>query len=222
MADTNTDLTTKITARIADSDASGLDTDLLIPLLRLLAGGDPVGVDQLAAACGRTVEDVRRGLRAAPDTEYDDQGRIVGQGLTLRPTAHRFTIAGQELYTWCALDTLIFPTLLARQARVESLCPSSGQTIRLTIDPMAGVTSLEPATAVVSLIAPTTGTSIRPGFCNQVHYFASPEAAADWAGRFPDSTLLAVTDAYQFATTLAARLLDQAQHPTDPTATHCC
>lgn len=224
MADTPTDLTSTITGRIADPDTSGLDTDLFIPLLRLLAGGDPVGVDQLAAASGRTVQEVRRGLQAAADTEYDDQGRIVGQGLTLRPTVHRFTIAGQELYTWCALDTLLFPILLGRPARVESRCPDSGQTIRLTIDPTARVTSLEPATAVVSLITPETGASIRPGFCNQVHYFASPEDAAGWTSRFPHSTLLAVTDAYQLATTLAARLLDQAQQPADPTAATrpCC
>ena len=107
-------LITDLTNRLADPGESGLDAGLLVPLLRLLVDGDPVSIEELAAAAGRTVDDVRRGLAAVPDTEYDAQGRILGQGLTLRPTNHRFTVAGEELYTWCALDTLIFPALVER------------------------------------------------------------------------------------------------------------
>ncbi|BBY56177.1 hypothetical protein MKOR_34280 [Mycolicibacillus koreensis] len=111
------DLSTQLPQRLTRPEETGLDAGLLIPLLRLLVDGDPVTVEQLAAAASRTLDDVRRGLAAVPDTEYDDQGRIIGQGLTLRPTPHRFTVAGEELYTWCALDTLIFPALLDRPAR---------------------------------------------------------------------------------------------------------
>lgn len=171
-------LTTDLTDRLANTNETGLDPGLLVPLLRLLVDGDPVTIEQLASAAGRNVEDVRRGLAAVPDTEYDDLGRIIGQGLTLRPTSHRFTVAGEELYTWCALDTLIFPALLERSARVDSTSPASGDTIRVTVDPAAGVTSVEPATAVVSLVNPDQITSIRSSFCNQVHYFTSPEDAA--------------------------------------------
>ena len=166
-------LITDLTNRLADPGESGLDAGLLVPLLRLLVDGDPVSIEELAAAAGRTVDDVRRGLAAVPDTEYDAQGRILGQGLTLRPTNHRFTVAGEELYTWCALDTLIFPALVERAAHVESVSPASGATIRVTIDPATGVTSVEPATAVVSLVNPERMTSIRPSFCNQVHFFTS-------------------------------------------------
>lgn len=130
------------------------ETGLLIPLLRLLADGDPVTVQQLSVAAGRTIDEVRLGLAAMQDTEYDDQGRIVGQGLTLRPTPHRFTVDGEELYTWCALDTLIFPALLDRPARVESVSPASGETIRVTIDPVAGVTGVTPPSAPITIAHP--------------------------------------------------------------------
>lgn len=113
--------------RLATPEETGLDPALLVPLLRLLAAGDPVDVATLAASSGRTVEQVTAQLARVPDTEYDDQGRIVGQGLSLRPTPHQFTVDGHELYTWCALDTLIFPTILDRAARVESTSPASGQ-----------------------------------------------------------------------------------------------
>ena len=204
-------LTTDLTDRLANTNETGLDPGLLVPLLRLLVDGDPVTIEQLASAAGRNVEDVRRGLAAVPDTEYDDLGRIIGQGLTLRPTSHRFTVAGEELYTWCALDTLIFPALLERSARVDSTSPASGDTIRVTVDPAAGVTSVEPATAVVSLVNPDQITSIRSSFCNQVHYFTSPEDAASWLADHPEAEVVPVAEAHRIATTLATDFLNRPQ-----------
>ena len=55
---------------------SGIDPELFVPLLRLLAEGEPVTVAELATASGRSEDTVRQGLAAVPDTEYDDQGRI--------------------------------------------------------------------------------------------------------------------------------------------------
>lgn len=219
-------LTTDLTARLADTGQSGLDAGLLVPLLRLLVDGDPVTIEQLAAAAGRSVDDVRRGLAAVPDTEYDAQGRVLGQGLTLRPTSHRFTVAGEELYTWCALDTLIFPSLLERPARVESISPASGATIRLTVDPATGITNVEPPPAVVSLVNPEAMTSIRPSFCNQVHFFTSPEDAAGWLAENPGAEVVPVAEAHQIGADLTARLLagthlNAEDTPADDSP-HCC
>lgn len=207
-----------LTDRLANTDESGLDAGLLVPLLRLLVDGDPVTIERLASAAGRGVEDVRRGLAAAPDTEYDDQGRILGQGLTLRPTNHRFTVAGQELYTWCALDTLIFPTILGLAARVQSPCRTTGELVRLNVDE-SGVTGLEPEGAVVSLVDPQDLTSVRSAFCNQVHFFASTEAAQPWLKQHPGAAVLPVAEAYQLAGPLAKGMA--AKQFTDP-GPACC
>lgn len=212
---------TDLTDRLADTEQSGLDATLLIPLLRLLVNGDPVTVEQLADASERSVDAVRQGLAAVPDTEYDDQGRIIGQGLTLRPTNHRFTVAGEELYTWCALDTLIFPALLGRAARVESVSPASGETIRATVDPTLGVTSVEPATAVMSLVNPEQLGAIRTSFCNQVHYFTSAQDAAGWLAEHPDSEVLPVAVAHQIAADLTAELLARQSVPVGD-GRNCC
>ncbi|KDA06942.1 alkylmercury lyase [Microbacterium sp. CH12i] len=205
------DLSTQLPNRFDRPEETGLDPGLLVPLLRLLADGDPVTIEQLAVAAGRTPDQVRRGLAAAPDTEYDEQGRVVGQGLTLRPTPHRFTVSGEELYTWCALDTLIFPALLDRPARVESVSPVSGKTIHVVVDPAAGVTGVEPATAVVSLVNPEQITSIRSSFCNQVHYFASNDDAATWLAEHPGAETVPVAEAHRIGIELTTRLLDRAQ-----------
>ncbi|KAA1423927.1 organomercurial lyase MerB [Mumia zhuanghuii] len=217
------DLSTQLPQRLNRPEETGLDAGLLIPLLRLLVDGDPVTIEQLAAAAGRTLDEVRRGLAAVPDTEYDNQGRVIGQGLTLRPTPHRFTVAGEELYTWCALDTLIFPALLDRLAHVESVSPVSGEPIRVTVDPTEGVTSVEPATAMVSLVNPEEITSIRSSFCNQVHYFTSPEDAAGWLAEHRDAEVAPVAEAYRIGAAFTTGLLDRLQaEPAVADGCHSC
>lgn len=159
-------------------------------------------------------------LAAVPDTEYDEQGRIIGQGLTLRPTRHRFTVAGQELYTWCALDTLIFPTILDRPASIESESPVSRQPVRVSVT-SSGVTSVEPETAVVSLVNPENLASIRSSFCDQVHYFTSAEDAAPWLAAHPEAQIVGVNEAHQLGAALTAQVLEQ--HRVGPAdARHSC
>lgn len=221
-----TSLSQDLTDRLISPKESGLDAALLVPLLRLLAAGEPVGVTDLAAAAGLSEDDTRTALTATPETEYDDEGRIVGQGLTLRPTRHRFTVDGEELYTWCALDTLMFPVVIDRTATIESTSPTGGGTVRLTATP-TGVTTVEPATAVVSLVNPEDLSSIRSSFCNQVHYFTSAEDAQPWLEAHPGGEVLPVADAYRLAADLTTTMLDRVAAGTAaaPEATgkrHCC
>lgn len=194
--------------RLVSTRETGLDPVLLVPLLRLLAAGEPVGLGDLALESGRTVDQIRQALAATPETEYDDQGRIIGLGLTLRPTRSRFTVNGEQLYTWCALDTLIFPILLPSTATIESSSPTGGRTIRVTAAPK-GVTAVEPASSVVSLVNPDDLSSIRSSFCNQVHYFASAEDAQPWLADHLAGEVLPVNDAYRLALDLATTMLER-------------
>ncbi|UQX12739.1 organomercurial lyase MerB [Candidatus Mycobacterium methanotrophicum] len=201
-----TDYTTDLIDRLATPDQTDLDPALLIPLLRLLASGNPVELTTLATTAGRTIEETRAHLARLPDTEYDNEGRVVGQGVTLRPTQHRFTVDGAQLHTWCALDTLIFPPILDREAHIESASPCSGQPIRLTAGPR-GVRDVEPATAVVSLVNPDDITEIRSSFCNQVHFFTSVDDARSWLQTTPGGQVMPVAEAFDLAAQLAAAFL---------------
>ncbi|WP_395108298.1 organomercurial lyase MerB [Actinomadura sp. SCN-SB] len=176
-----------------------------LPLLRLLARGWPVTMEELAGVTGRPVEQVRAALAGQGDIEYDDQGQIVGNGITLRPTPYRFIIDGILLFTWCALDTLVFPTLLGRAADVESACHATGAPVRLHVEP-DHLTAVEPATTVVSLLTPADRTSIRSSFCNQVHFFANPGAAATWLREHPGASVLPVAQAQRQARPLIQSL----------------
>jgi alkylmercury lyase len=96
------------------------------------------------------------------------------------------------LHTWCAWDTLFLPELLGKTARVESACESSGDPVRLTVSP-AGVESIEPASPVVSFLAPDPRRfqqSIMQNFCRYIHFFRSDRDGAAWIAERPGTFLL--------------------------------
>lgn len=178
-----------------ETTGSGAQRHLLRPLLRLLARGRPVGLDEVAEATGLPLEEVEALLKEMPDVETE-AGRITGLGLTLHPTPHRVTVDGKALYAWCALDTLMFPALLGSDVRVESPCHATGGPVRLLVS-AAKVRSVNPAGAVVSMVVPEPGdATVREAFCCNVHFFRSARAASDWLATRPDALLLPVRDAY--------------------------
>ncbi|WP_275188016.1 organomercurial lyase MerB [Bradyrhizobium sp. CSA112] len=181
--------------------------------MRLLSHGEPVIIAELAAAAGHPSDVVQRGVAGWNDTEYDRQGRIVGWGLTLRPTPHSFSVDGAHLYTWCALDTLFFPAVIGRPARIESPCAATGIPIKLTVDPTSGVSALDPPTAVVSIVTPEQVSSVRTAFCNPGRFFATPDAARAWQRKYPGMDVLSVVDAHRASSPLSEMLLDDSAPP---------
>ena len=168
-------------------------------LVRLLASGHPVTRAQLATVLQMTVEQVAEVLAYLSDLEVDHRGNVIGWGLTLVPTPHRFQVHGKSLYTWCALDALTYPVLLHLPARVESFCPINGTEVSLSVTP-TGICDLTPPGAVVSLVIPVQGQSCtcdRGSFCAQGHFFSSRRDAAVWQGARPDGRILSVEDAYR-------------------------
>jgi alkylmercury lyase len=181
---------------------------LMRTTMRLLAHGTPVTMAQLAAAAGVDGLDLND-APAGNDIEYDDQGRVVGWGLTLNPTPHTYIVDGHHLYTWCAADTLLFPSILGKAARVESRCPTTDTVIRLTIDPHTGVIALSPDTAVISIPGSQEMdiARVRATTCNPGRFFAAAWVAQDWLSRHPDGTVLPVAEAYPRLRPISERLL---------------
>jgi len=176
-------------------------------LLRLVARGEPVTVADIAAACGRPVAEVQAALGQMPDTELDDAGRVVGWGITQRPTPHQFEVDGRHLFTWCALDTLMFPALLGQAASVTSPCHATGEPVHVQVDVDPDrVSTVTPAEAVVSIVTPGKTASIRGAFCNQVHFFASTDAAAPWLAEHPGASVLPVAEAFELGRPLVAQM----------------
>ena len=174
------------------------------PALTELAAGQPVDVELLAARAGMTAASASALLCDSP-AEFDDDGRLIGLGLTLRPTPHQVELQGRILFTWCAGDTLMLPGLLGIPARVQSPCFATGEVVKVDVDP-DGVRTVDPKSAVVSMVTPDVGLAeFRRHLCDQQHFFASPEAAAAWRTERPQAILVPVRDAFEVSGALAQR-----------------
>jgi alkylmercury lyase len=177
------------------------------PTVDLLARGKPASPEEIAAASGKSPEEVRAALERFPSAEWDEQGRVVGLGLTLQLTPHRLEVEGRTLFAWCALDALLFSALLGRPVSIESPCRGTGEPVHIEVTP-AGIEAVDPPSAVVSIVAPRDLASLRSVGCTNTHFFSSPEASSRWLERHPEATILPVEDAFRLGRLISEGLLD--------------
>jgi alkylmercury lyase len=181
--------------------------EIVPPTLDLLARGEPTSPEEIAAASGKSPEEVRAALERFPSAEWDEQGRVVGLGLTLQLTPHRLELEGRTLFAWCALDALLFPALLGRPASIESPCRGTGDPVHIEVTP-AGIEVVEPPSAVVSIVAARDLANLRRVSCNNTHFFRSPEAASRWLEKHPEATIFSVEDVFRLGQLIAEGLSD--------------
>jgi alkylmercury lyase len=185
--------------------------ELLFPaILPLVATGKPVVKDELGRKLDMHPHFVNETIAFLyPDTEFDSEGRLVGLGLSQRPTPHRVQFKRRQeiLYAWCALDALLLPILLGEGARVTSTCPGSGQQVSVLLG-SNGVEEVNPATAVVSFVTELNFASPRASGCELQHFFISDDAAAGWVEERPEAVVVPVGDAFQVLHRLSQRSVD--------------
>lgn len=145
-----------------------------------------------------------------PNVQRDGQARIVAfAGLSLTPTQHRLEIAGRQLYTWCAWDTLFLPALLEQEAQLESPCPVTATEVRLTVGP-DGVRAAHPPPLQVSFPAPasTVTSDITASFCCHVRFLAGQDAADAWLADNQGALTLSLEDALELGQLATQPLLE--------------
>lgn len=169
---------------------------LFVPMLRELAAtGRPVEPQRIADLSGMPLARTLAVLRVNGDTEWDPSGeRVAGLGLTGIRTRHRYQVHGHHLWTWCAVDSLLFVPLIGAPARIQSPCLATGDPILLDVTP-TGVERVEPATAVVSFLTPAINS--REAACDQNNFYRSADVAADWLAKHPQGRPLPVAEAFE-------------------------
>lgn len=172
-----------------------------LSIYRLLARGEPVRREHLAAALNRQSSEVWGTLSNWPSLiEWNDNRRVVGfAGLTLEPTRHQLTMNGVTLFAWCAWDTLFIPQILGVTANVESTCPETGRAISITVS-ASGVTHAEPSCVVMSFPSIPLAAmkeDVRANFCQQVFFFSSIEDGTAWTSRKPETIVLNLEEAFE-------------------------
>jgi len=165
--------------------------------LKLLAYGKPVTPDEIALNLQTSPDKVTSTVRRF-DAEFDQEGNIVGLGLTLVPTPHSYKVNGRTLYAWCALDALSFPAILNHTASVESKDPVTGEKIHIILT-SDKIEKIEPKDAVVSAPKNIDLTNFRSGICNKINFFSSAETGSKWIARHPGTMLYPVNEIYQAA-----------------------
>lgn len=170
--------------------------DLCLPILQQVSRGKPSTLAALGASLQMSQDELEQRLSQAPDTEFDQQGAIVGWGVTMIATRHRFQIRQQSLFTWCAFDTVLFPPALGETAQIQSTCSVTGQTITFVATPEGVIKELTPLSTVLSLILPAERSDcVRDTFCEQSLFFQSEQAAAAFLATHPSALILSVEEA---------------------------
>lgn len=182
---------------------------IVVGLWRLLAEGDPVPAEALAEQAGLP-KDAVAGAFERLGVQRDERGRAVALGLSIVEGPHRFAIDGRQLYTWCALDALLFPGIIGKTAEVTSTSPTTGRRISLLVGP-EGVEDVEPIDAVVSIPRPRErigAADVRGSFCCYVHFFASEEEGAQWVRKLDGGVflLLPVPKAFEVGRIMSRRI----------------
>ena len=172
--------------------------------------GQPIAPTDLARYLQMSREDLATHLARVPDTEFDEQGNVVGWGITLLPTPHQFLLPERRLFTWCAFDTVLFPAMLQVKARVQSVCSQTGQPITFVATP-EGIEDVKPRTSVLSLVLPEQRCDcVRGTFCVQSLFFQSEPTASTFLTSHPAAITLSIEDAARVGRAVARMLPRQA------------
>jgi alkylmercury lyase len=191
------------------------DARLVLRLMRRLAQGQPVSPGEVA----QVVADLELDPAAANEclqrwTERNERDDIIGiMGLSLNATPHRFSVGGVQLWSWCAVATLVLPALLQQTATIESPSPVSGEPVRLTVSPDR-IEDVSPPDAAVSMVVVDPGTAdtssvdaTRTTSCNHIFFFASREEGERWAAGRDTIEILTVAEGFAAERLGMAKLL---------------
>ena len=166
----------------------------LIKIHKLLLEGNPVSPDRIAAHLHLTQKEVADLIKSA---ELDEDGNVVGFGLSIVPTPHSYQIDGRQFYAWCAFDAIMFPLLHQNRVVIQSSDPITGERIRLTSTP-EGLRDIDPGTTVVSWVPGINSPEdIRSNFCDFTHFFTSEATASKYVAKHPGLVIVPIEQVFQ-------------------------
>lgn len=216
-----------ITSRLLDAArCAEQDLDLCSHIARTVVQGQPVPPATLASSLSTTQHDLLERLARLPGVEVDQQGHILGWGLTLVPTAHQVRLGGKFLFAWCAFDAIQIPPALHVEAQIHSTCAATGTPIRFVLTAKGEIQDLSEPQACLSLLLPEPGLACfpnattqamcpapggkgggwateRPAFCEQSLFFQSEVAASVHLATHQEAVLLSLEEAVQVTQVLA-------------------
>ncbi|WP_445955076.1 organomercurial lyase [Yeosuana sp.] len=177
------------------SDIGIEDIGFIINIQKELIKGNPIPIVKYYALVGLHIEKANDVLEILGESNENNQITAFS-GLSLTPTHHKFIVQNKTLYTWCALDAILFTEWLDVSSQIISLDPIDNSIIELNIE-CDHLVSSNPYPIFISWIEKMDSCNIRGSFCNHVSFFASEQTAKQWLSKNPSGKILTLEDLFE-------------------------
>jgi alkylmercury lyase len=175
---------------------------LLRAITRLLARGAPVPAHDLARALDWSPARVEAALAALPSCERDDNGDVIGAGLSLSRGPHLLEIGRRRFFAARTMDVLVLAGLIDRDFVVSCSCTATGARIRIGANAL-GLGEGAPC-GVVAFVPGPLQASLR-GAPADARLFRSKGDAEPWVSVGPRGTLLSLKSVLQIGADFGRR-----------------
>jgi Alkylmercury lyase len=188
-------------------DLSEEQQRLAVAALRLLAKGEPFGMDALAGCNGR---ERTTGRTDGPILAGRVPGRARPGGRILRSVhrrnaPHRIRREGVDLHAWCASDPL-FLALVVGELEVATDDLLTGDTVTYRIDADGTIHDLSHLESVLSFLRPDAPwDDVMTSFCHYVLQFTDADSARRWTPDHPGIFVIGLAEAQDLARRHATR-----------------
>jgi len=175
-----------VTAAVRSTGDRLADDAMAVAFRSLLADGEPVSPDSLAAELGASREEVDEAidvLDGRGEIRRDEEGRLVAVlGLSVVPTEHVVSLGDRTVWTWCAKVALGVLGTAEADGRVQSRCAESGRPVTLEFE------GHRPRPSDVAVFWPSSEyasscSSAREQLCTNINFFESESAAEAWTAK---------------------------------------
>lgn len=176
---------------------------------------DRVELGSLVPGRPDTIASVLRDLAAKDIIVLDDTtgGIVAAYPFSARPTPHRVTLDGREVYALCAIDALGIAGMLKRPIQIDSTCAHCGARVSLAVTADGEtITEAEPSSTLVWAGVAVAGQGCCAVIlCPEINFFCSPSHLEAWRQGHLDveGEALGLLPALYVANRIFARLLDE-------------
>lgn len=193
-------------------DAEHMPVEFAVWVALTNFGEHPVQSTRLAEVLGSPVGEVEALARQWvfwPGIRVED-GLITFNPERAEPTARRQLRIGDRRFgiPCCAIDMLMYASLVRPSLQVAETCPATGTPIRVVFTP-SGVESADPAGAVLPVPPPRefdriglermTPAEVDASLCAQLPFYSSAEAAQGWLAAHPGGRVFPVREAWDLS-----------------------
>lgn len=177
------------------------EQELSLSIYRKLATGQPVPKEVLAIDTTLSIKEIEDILGKWPGVFYDNDQIIGYWGLAILKMTHTIKLENQDVYGWCAWDTLFIPQLLEKPATIISKDPVTKAKISFQIDKNGNLINDDTQTMVSMLIPDEEQImeDVVTNFCHYIFFFINKNSGKKWVNEHEGTFLISLQHAIELS-----------------------